>query len=200
MQREIRRDTCVSTYVKSDCKEFLRSPLVAIRIDTLIISVTAQFWNKRDHILFDAVSWPIYLFGSECIFVMCNIRDSPDLILGRGRILSPKKEKEDLQWISPRRLTNMFFFNRNVTRNHSVITITKKRKKGKKTRKTYCKSWTLQVTLRPSDVLLVITQNFLSRLFHHLHLLIYYFISFDLHILFTESVISLKMRRFQYNK
>ena len=110
-------------------------------------------------------------------------------------------KKKDLQGISPRRLINMFFFNRNVSRNHSVITLKKSKKgKKKKKRKTYCKSWTLQVTLRPSDVLLVIKQNFLSRLFHHLSLLIYYFKSFDLHILFTDSVISLLMRRFQYNK
>ena len=91
MQREIREDTCVSPYFKSDCKEFLRSPLVAIRIDVLIICVTAQLWNIRDHILFDAVSWPIYLLGSECIFVISNIRDSPDLILGRGRMLHKKR-------------------------------------------------------------------------------------------------------------
>ena len=91
MQREIRGDTYVSTYFKSDCKEFLRSPLVVIRIDVLIICVTAQLWNIRDHILFDGVSWLIYLLGSECIFVMCNIRDSPDLILGRGRMLHKKR-------------------------------------------------------------------------------------------------------------
>ena len=94
MQREIRGDTCVSTYVKNDCKEFLRSPLEVIRIDTMIISVTAQLRNIRDHILFDAVSWSIYLLGSECIFVMCNIRDSVDLILGREGMLHQKKRKE----------------------------------------------------------------------------------------------------------
>ena len=104
---------------------------------------------------------------------------------------SKKKKKKG----SPRDISKTTqkhdFFNRNVTRNRSVITIKKETVRKKKKRKIYCKSWTLQVTLLPSDVLLVITHNFLSRLFHHLHLLIYYFISFDLHILFTDSVISL---------
>ena len=75
-QREIRGDTCVSTCVKSDCTEYAKVPDIAIRIDTLIISVSARMWHTRYHILFDAVSWLIDFLVSGCLFVMCNIRDS----------------------------------------------------------------------------------------------------------------------------
>ena len=51
---------------------------IAIRIDTLVVSVSVQLSHTRYHILFDAVSWLIDFLVSGCMFVMCSIRASSD--------------------------------------------------------------------------------------------------------------------------
>ena len=142
-----------------------------VRLSRLGLTYWSSAWqrscgNIRDHILFDAVSWSIYLLGSAFIFVMCNIRDSPDLILRCGRMLHQKKEKKKG---SPRDISKTthkhdFFLQKCYKKSFSNYDQKKKERKNK--RKKYRKSWVLQVTLRPSDVLLVSTHNFLSRLLH----------------------------------
>ena len=70
-----------------------------VRLSRLGLTHWSSAWQRSceiNDIAFSstAVSWPIYFLGSECIFMMCIVQDSADLILGRGRDVTSKKEKK----------------------------------------------------------------------------------------------------------
>ena len=144
-----------------------------------------------------------------------NITEKKNIFQQIHPSFQPKKKKKNFKNIKNNKKTNQIQKQsslRNITEDDSqtfflteiLQDIVQQLRKKKKTIRTIeiliPKDHTPSITLRPSDVQLVITFNFWSRVFLHLDLLIYHFISFELHILFTDPVISLLMRRFQYNK